>query len=91
MTSEERYVLNAEWYDAQACITRPFFIQYYPFDGAIDIVSLTRERDLTVIVRCQAKENVSEKNAFAASNGEIASYRFDPDYFHTAVQDSRLC
>ena len=41
MTSEERFVLNAEWYDPQACITRPFFIQFYPFDGAIDIVSST--------------------------------------------------
>ena len=38
MSSEERFVLNAEWYDTQACIVRTFFIQFYPFDGAIDIV-----------------------------------------------------
>ena len=39
MTSEDKYVLNAEWFDQQACLNRQFYIQYYPSDGAIDIVS----------------------------------------------------
>ena len=42
MTSEDKYVLHAEWFDQQACINRPFYIQYYTFDGAIDIVSVEK-------------------------------------------------
>lgn len=26
MTSEDRYVLHAEWFDSQACLLRPYFI-----------------------------------------------------------------
>jgi nucleoside-diphosphate kinase len=44
MTSEERYVLVAEWYDTQACMLKGFFLQYFPFDGSIDIFDSKSKR-----------------------------------------------
>lgn len=39
MSSEDRYVFVAEWYDQQASLLRKFYIGYYLSDKTIDIVS----------------------------------------------------
>jgi len=41
MTSEDRYVFLADWYDQQSSLMRKFYISYFPSDQTLEIVSLT--------------------------------------------------
>lgn len=50
MTSEDRYVFFADWYDQQASLNRKFYLALYLTDKTIDIVlylSLTLPYSLT--------------------------------------------
>ena len=39
MTSEDRYVFLADWYDQQSSLMRKFYISYFPSDQTLEIVS----------------------------------------------------
>lgn len=79
-------MLNAEWYDPQACITRPFFIQFYPFDGAIDIVSSDKHLKMCVLaVRYKAKAAVPEADQASVSDAAESALELRADDLHAAV------
>lgn len=41
MSSEDRYVFIADWYDQQSSLIRKFYLSFYPHDQTIDIVRIT--------------------------------------------------
>ncbi len=45
MSSEDRYIFHADWYDQQSSLMRKFFFSYYPVDQTIEIVKLTLLND----------------------------------------------
>jgi hypothetical protein len=66
--SEERFVFEAEWFDAQADLIRKYLLTFYPKDSTIEMVSQTSHPLLTPLFSTTAKTNACSSRGWPAPN-----------------------
>lgn len=88
-----RYAFEAEWYDKNACITRKFYLYYYPSDNTIELFDLrTRQTFLrrTICEGIQLRDfHVNAVVTLFSRNMKILGYadEYTKNKFETEVQN----
>ena len=73
MTSEDRYVFIADWYDQQASLMRKFYLEFFLSDKTIDIYDLKNKRMFLKRTRYPA---ISEEDLFLGATVTVFSRQY---------------